>query len=45
MRTTAQTQNLDMIPERRLRERQDRGRKKHSLVIGMRNEQTNPLIP
>ena len=44
-RTTTQTQDLNMIPQRRVRECQDRWRKKHSLVIRVRNEQTNPLVP
>jgi hypothetical protein len=33
-----------MIPQLWIRQRKDRGRKKHSLVIGMRNEQTDPLV-
>lgn len=33
-----------MIPQTRFCERQHRGRKKHSLVIGMRNKQTDALV-
>lgn len=33
-----------MVSQLRICQREDRGRKKHSLVIGMRNEQTDPLV-
>jgi len=41
---TTQTQNLDMIPQRRLRQRQDRRGEKHSLVVRVRDEQTDALV-
>lgn len=43
-RTTTQTQNLDMIPQRWIGKCQNGRRKKHSLVIGMRNQQTDSLV-
>jgi hypothetical protein len=33
--TAAQTQDLDVIPQLRLRESQNRRRKKHGLIVGM----------
>jgi hypothetical protein len=43
--TAAQTQYLNVIPQRRLRERQYSRRKKHSLVIWVRDQETDPLVP
>lgn len=43
--TRTQTQNLNMISQTRVRQREHCRRKEHSLVIRMRNQQTNPLIP
>lgn len=42
--TTTQTQDLDMISQAWVRQCQHRRREKHSLVIGMRNEQADALV-
>jgi len=34
-----------MVPQTRIRQRQHRGRKEHGLIIRMRNQQTDPLVP
>jgi hypothetical protein len=34
-----------MIPQTRLRQRQNCRRKKHSLVIGMRDQETDAFVP
>jgi hypothetical protein len=43
--TTTQTQNLYVVPQPRIRKRQHAGCKKHGLVIWMRDQQANALIP
>jgi hypothetical protein len=45
MPTTTQTQYFDMIAQFRLCQGQESRGKEHSLVIGMGNEQTDPLVP
>lgn len=42
--TTAQTQYLDMIARRRIRQRQQRWRKEHRLIVRMRYQQAYPLV-
>jgi hypothetical protein len=42
--TTAQTQDLEVISQRWLRERKQSRRKEHSFIIRMRNEETDPLV-
>ena len=34
-----------MVPQTGIRQRQERRRKEHSLIIGMRNQQADSLIP
>ena len=42
--TTTQTQNLDMIPRLRPRERQHRRRKEHGLIVRVGNQQADALV-
>lgn len=43
-RTAAQTQNLDMIAQIRVRQRQQRRRKEHGFIIRMRDQKTDALV-
>lgn len=42
--TAAQAQNLDVITGLGPGEGEDGGREKHSLIIGMRDQQADPLV-
>lgn len=44
LRTTAETQYLDRIPCLGSRKREQSGRKEHSLIVWMRNQEANALV-
>lgn len=43
-RTTAEAQDLDVVPKRRIGQTDHGGRKEHGLVVGMRDEEAYPLV-
>lgn len=43
-RTTAQTEDLDMIARFRSRQSEQRGREEHCFIIGMGNEEADALV-